>query len=81
MKTTEETLLETIAEVNHAEALSSVIKDALPSITPEEIVRNVDELYVCIGRIQEKCGDLQRSVSRQNDGSLVMPPPGFVAKG
>jgi len=77
MNTIDETLLQLIAEVNHADALSSTINDRLPEGIPAEIVSDFAELCICIARIQQKCGELQRS--QNEDGSLVMPPPGFVA--
>jgi len=80
MKTTEEILLEMIAEVNHAEALSDLLKEALPPGTPLEIVRMVNEIYSCVGRIQIACGELQHSQGQAGFGSLTMPPSGFVAQ-
>ena len=79
MSTTQEILLVTITEVNHADALSSVLKDALPPGTPQELRRNVDEIYASIGRIKQKMGDLQHSLAQSDVGSLTMPPAGFIA--
>ena len=80
MKTTEQKLLETITEVNHLAVLSDGLKKALPSETSPEIVRSVDVLDACIGRIQEKCGELQHLLAQaDDDGPLTMTPAGWIA--
>jgi hypothetical protein len=81
MKTTQELLLEIIADVNHADALSSIVKDALPPETPEQIKRDVADLYECIGRLWPNLGELQHSLALLSaDGSLTMPPADLIAK-
>jgi hypothetical protein len=81
MKTTNETLQEIIADVNHAEELSEVLKEALPLETLLENKRSVAELLACLGRIKQGLGDLQHSFAQdENRGSLNIPPAGFVAQ-
>jgi hypothetical protein len=79
MKTTNEELLGLIAEVNHLDTLSTALKENLPADTAPTVVRSVDELDACIARIQEKCGELQHTLAQE--GSLPIPPEGFVVRG